>query len=122
MLRLPSVKTLVDSKLVDSPEQARTLRRMMRHPSKGLPPATQKWAESCYNPPEIQELRMRIADELTEGHGVEYCRARNGSGFSYVNQGDTYNSTIVRTGKGNYRVACWGDVVEAWERRGIRFD
>lgn len=65
---------------------------------------------------------MQIANELTGGHGVEYCRARNGSGFHCVNRGDTYVATIVRTGKETYRVACWGDVVEAWERRGVRFE
>lgn len=119
---LPSVKALLAYGLADTPADARKLRETMRHPSKGLPPKTAAWAGACYHPPTTGDLRLRIADELTGGFGVETLYDTRGRWVcDYVNHGDTYTPTIVRTAPNHYRVACWGDVVEAAERRGIRF-
>lgn len=127
MLTLPSVKSLLSARLADTPAEARALRQSMRKArafcdAGTLPPATAAWARSCYNPPDTGELRMAIADELTHGHGVEtLIDARGRWVADYVNHGDTYAPTIVRTRANCYRVACWGDLVEAAERRSNRF-
>jgi len=58
-------------------------------------------------------------DEPSKGFfGKERVCYENGKwAFSYVNTGDTYNPTIVWTGK-SYILTTMGDMVETIERRG----
>lgn len=75
---------------------------------------------------DVIQLRMEIIDKLTQGYGIEsivipgvwidkYWMDNCGL---YVNQGDTYNRTIVYdTENGNYICTSWGDFYETLESR-----
>lgn len=63
-------------------------------------------------------------DKILETHGVEVLARESGAPARhyYCNAGDTYTATILFSCvSGSFRVACWGDVVEAEERRGIKY-
>lgn len=83
-------------------------------------PQTSAWIRQCYNMPDDTELIMSAIDELTGGFGVEAIRHPNDSDkliAEYVNQGDTYATTIVRDMEsGEYILTCYGDWLEGWEQ------
>jgi hypothetical protein len=66
---------------------------------------------------------LREADRALNGHGVEYIDSREDTmrsrdGISYVNMGDTYDTTLLFDHKtGRFSVGAWGDVVERQPRR-----
>lgn len=65
---------------------------------------------------------MSRANDLLRGHGVEQLdvltRRRGRRRALYVNQGDTYNNTLIYDlYTARFLVTSWGDLVEAWERR-----
>jgi len=66
---------------------------------------------------------LREADRLLNGHGVEYIQShadtmRSQDGLSYVNMGDTYDTTLLYDHKtGRFSVGSWGDIVERQPRR-----
>jgi hypothetical protein len=66
---------------------------------------------------------LREADRVLNGHGVEYIDSREDTmrsrdGISYVNMGDTYDTTLLFDYKtGRFSVGSWGDVVERQPRR-----
>ena len=75
-------------------------------------------------PPSLAwEGKIRAADKLLGTYGVEWlgfeCSRwdNHPTGFDYCNAGDPYVATLIHTAKGHFRVACWGDMVEAHERR-----
>lgn len=90
--------------------------------------ACDRWVRECYHEPSKHEQQLEAVNELLGGHGVEALDihesdyyADNGVRmcpmYSYVNMGDTYNTTILRDHKRHrWVVAAWGDVVE-WEER-----
>lgn len=117
-MRLPSVKTLQAAFPDLSKEDAELLRAILRqdtrprhHPEKF--PKTLAWIKACYNVPKIAEVNMHAADELLAGHGVEavFSNGAMWPWLEYVNTGDPYIATLCRV-DGNYRVACYGDIVE----------
>ena len=61
---------------------------------------------------------LEVVDELMDGNGVEYIDShadtmRSQDGLSYVNMGDTYDSTLLYDHKtGRFSVGSWGDIVE----------
>lgn len=60
---------------------------------------------------------LEAADRMLNGNGVEYI-AGVGGGLSYVNMGDTYDTTLLYDEKSNrFVVASWGDIVENQPRR-----
>jgi hypothetical protein len=128
MRKAPSIKRLV-SGLGITPQQAETIRRIIKGPAPTDEttefPQTARWIRSCYNMPLPGDRRMAAIDETLGTHGVEAI-FRADAGFSeaplltYCNAGDTYAATIVRHWGGTYAVACWGDVVESLERRGVK--
>lgn len=77
------------------------------------------------------ESALTEIDRALGGHGVESlnlpdgdpehhtdCGVRFCPAFSYVNMGDPYTLTVLRDHEnGAWIVACYGDVVEWWERR-----
>jgi hypothetical protein len=82
-----------------------------------------KWARedgaSVTQTPEGRlESRLGTISRLLGGHGVEYVEAANGSffhpyGFSYVNMGDTYKTTILYDwNKRRFLLCSVGDMVE----------
>lgn len=61
-------------------------------------PKTQHWCNQCYNPPSQNELVMAALDDVLDGFGVEAIFDPDDSSNligTYVNQGDTYNATVV---------------------------
>ena len=66
---------------------------------------------------------LEEADRLLNGHGVEYIQSqadtmRSQDGLSYVNMGDTYDTTLLYDHKtGRFSVGSWGDIVERQPRR-----
>jgi len=98
---MPSVKTLVEGLRITK-EQAKILREKMEV-GKGL---------GYYN-------------KISNGCGIESIGLPEGCfdncqeaevHIQYVNHGDSYAITLLKV-NGNYRVGCWGDVVEAYDRR-----
>ena len=61
---------------------------------------------------------LEVVDELMDGNGVEYIDShadtmRSQDGLSYVNLGDTYDTTLLYDHKtGRFSVGSWGDIVE----------
>lgn len=82
-------------------------------------PSVRAWVAQCYHRPQVAELKIAALNELLEGYGVEgFCTDDSGrSGVSYVNFGDTYETTILlitdRYRGPRWRVSSWGDFVEA---------
>jgi hypothetical protein len=66
---------------------------------------------------------LEEADRLLNGNGVEYIQShadtmRSQDGLSYVNKGDTYDTTLLYDHKtGRFSVGSWGDIVERQPRR-----
>ena len=66
---------------------------------------------------------LEEADRLLNGNGVEYIQShadtmRSQDGLSYVNMGDTYDTTLLYDHKtGRFSVGSWGDIVERQPRR-----
>lgn len=128
MRRAPSIKTLIE-RLGTTPQQAETIRRIIKGPAPTDEstefPQTARWIRSCHNMPLPGERRMAAIDETLGTHGVEAIFRAN-AGFSesplvtYCNAGDPYAATVVRYRGGTYALACWGDIVESLERRGVR--
>ena len=84
---------------------------------KGLTPpevyeSVSKWISQCYHLPMLHEQKMEALNEILEGYGVEAIETATYVAARYVNLGDTYTPTILRTSKGHYRLQSWGDFVE----------
>jgi hypothetical protein len=85
-------------------------------------PTTTHWVTTCYNHPTNQdEIAMEMFNELLDGFGVEAIRSEgehvDNYHFdivaTYVNMGDTYNTTVVYdTIDKRFMVTSWGDFVE----------
>lgn len=120
-MRYPSVRTL-SAIFGDNAKDARAILVGEKDPEEY--PVVAQWVRECYNRPSRAELKMAALNELGEFYGVEVCfstRSHTVPEFSYLNAGDTYAETLVRYRSGTYRVTTWGDVVEAMERRGVKF-
>lgn len=92
-------------------------------------PSTARWINQCFNVPGQDEIIMSMLDELLEGHGVEVICVggewvdsyHHDIVASYVNMGDTYDTTVVLDHRsGRYLVTSWGDFVEGidWPKMG----
>jgi hypothetical protein len=109
MRRIPSIKTLTPV-FGGKSSEARKILGMTRSELEALPAGAARVAE-CYHPPKTYDLRLTCLDALGETCGVEAFQLRDGSYCDYLNTGDTYTPTLLRF-RGNYRVACWGDIAE----------
>ncbi len=81
--------------------------------------SVQRWIAQCYNEPDSNALVMCAIDQLLDAHGVEAIHGRDVDRYhgdivaEYVNQGDTYDSTIIHDNiAGRYRLMSWGDFVD----------
>lgn len=79
--------------------------------------AVNDWIKDCYNEPTLNEQIMCAINAILDGHGVESLTIDNGDccgdqEFSYVNMGDTYNTTVILDEDGNFMLGCWGDIAE----------
>lgn len=62
--------------------------------------------------------KLGAINTLIEGYGVEYLEYVDSSyAGAYVNMGDTYNATILKTANGTFRLTTWGDFVETSRKR-----
>ena len=98
----PSLKTL-DDRLNLGGEEGKSLKYFMQ--------AGQRQAALDY------------ANELLGGNGIEYIESqqdtmRHREGLSYVNMGDTYDTTLIYDhATGRFYVGAWGDWVERYPKR-----
>ncbi len=119
-MNLPSVKTL---KTI-SPDRAKELRMVLETTSRneletlfGIDtkyPVTCARYLTCYNLMSLDHAIMLIADEILGTHGIEHTpRGSNAKSpaIDYCNAGDPYVTTLLYV-NGNFRVGCWGDIVE----------
>ena len=106
----PSIKKLAEV-FGDNAKQAKAVLLMTRKELLEHPAASARFAE-CYRPPQTWDLRMTVLNELAGTYGVEAFETSAGW-CEYLNAGDTYAATLVRF-KGNYRIACWGDIAERY--------
>ncbi len=86
-------------------------------------PATEKWANSCYNPLPAKDRKLSALNELLGMHGVEPIRSEgawdNYYGdcvAEYLNTGDSYAATVLLDHqRGKWMLTTYGDYVEAME-------
>ena len=120
---IPSVKLL--SRYFDR-DQAKRIRRIMEIPTVADSyESVQRWVSQCYNPPRWIERAMRALNEEMHGFGVECIKGEYIDKFwddviaTYVNMGDTYNTTILfDTRTDLFKVTSHGDWVESYEKKG----
>lgn len=124
----PSVKTIMRIEGMDR-ERAVLLRRVLKCGGRSALadiaaekpesfPKLDKWLKSCWAVPSRPEIKMRMADEIIGGFGVEGAGEVDmhyGPPLEYVNLGDTYDMTLCRF-RGRYMVCSLGDIVERHER------
>lgn len=123
MVRYPSVKTLLSIPGL-SREDAIKLRKVLDGRIKPWDLFTDIAEPHCGSPASFAwEAKMKAADKILGTHGVEWlgyeCTRweNHPEGFDYCNAGDTYNWTLIHVPGKGFRVGCWGDMVEAHERR-----
>ncbi len=115
-MKKPSIKKLEEA----FPGKGKELRRIleMKRSELLLHPAGEARVRDCYHSPPTSDIRMHVLDSAAETCGVEYIASRKDTytefhGIDYLNTGDAYALTIVRSCKtGSYRVSSWGDIVE----------
>jgi hypothetical protein len=113
---MPSIKTLEFA----FPGKGKELREalLMSKAQLSEHPAGEARIKECFHPPACSDLRMHVLNAIAECHGIEYIASNKDSftaalGIEYLNVGDPYVATIIRSCEtGNYRVACYGDIVE----------
>lgn len=119
-MKTPSIKTL--SQVFSNPEQAKKILQMTRNELLQTPAGSARNAE-CYNPPKTYDLRLVVLNALENSfHGVEWLEADKGVyvGASYLNTGDTYNTTLIYWNQ-SYRVQSVSDFIETMQRQGVKF-
>lgn len=85
--------------------------------------SVEKWVAQCHNAPSKDERRLCALNQLTEGHGTEAIKPDDEvyPKMVYVNQGDTYTTTILHDLETNeFLLGCWGDWLEKWEQENPR--
>ena len=112
-MRYPSVKNLAT--LTDDVDTAKRVRRILDGTeSPETVEQTAEWVRQCYYRPSKGELKMHACNVLLGGYGVEACWKHSDTYWptlTYINMGDTYTPTLVRTAR-SYRVTDWGSIVE----------
>lgn len=93
-MRLPSVKTLMSIGITR--DTAKAIRAILERES-------------------VPRYALMLCSELlTAAYGVEHiAKGHNAKSpaIAYCNMGDTYTTTLMLV-RGNFRVRCWGDIVE----------
>lgn len=116
-MNLPSIKTLDRA----FPGKGAILRKLLESSAAvRAHPAAVALDRECYNPPSLAELRLTALDAEAGTYGVEAVwhegegpNACIGSpAFEYLNVGDMYTATIIRSGTGRYFVGDIGSIIE----------
>ena len=107
----PSIETLERA----FPGKGATLRTLLKSKHAVLDhPAVIALVANCYNMPSMVYMRLMACNAELEGYGIEHVEAGSNTrslGFDYVNMGDTYNATLIRTDTGRYIVGSLVDIV-----------
>jgi len=105
----PSIKTLNKA----FPGKGKELRFLIDGgPTRGYK-SVQDWEAQCHHVLPYRERRMCAINEVIEGYGVEYLRAKGKHpSYEYINMGDTYTTTLLCDEEGRFCVASIGDIVE----------
>lgn len=112
--RLPSVKTIIS-----------VFGREFAHDGKD-PVKTANEIRRIMGTSRTSDDALQALDKVMGTHGVEFTAQHPhsypvGRSFRYLNTGDTYAATIIRY-DGRWILGSWGDLLEALERRGIKFE
>jgi hypothetical protein len=82
---------------------------------------TAAWVRQCWNRPSRDELILDAIGHVLESYGTEAIWGPDSCVepiAAYANMGDTYAATVIHDlERDTWHVGCWGDFVEAWERR-----
>lgn len=85
-----------------------------------------KWVKECYNRPSYIERLEKALNEVLKGYGNEAVFSQgsfNYPAFTYVNMGDTYDTTLIRDyDKGRWVISSMGDYIEYKEKKGFQFN
>src|SRR5262245_26797763 len=113
---IPSVRTIEQGLGVDH-AKAKLIRGILDGSRSPIMVSTQAadYLRQCQNKPPDYLLKLWAVNQLLGAHGVEGTPAGKGKrspALDYVNMGDTYDATVVRVGKRQYRICSWGDIVE----------
>jgi hypothetical protein len=106
---IPSIKTIRQIRSGGKPldgSTAATVRKLMEDAEAG--------GFNFAHPHRAARIAMGKLDAIIGGYGVEFIPAGTGSrspSIRYVNLGDTYETTVLYM-RGQFRIGCWGDVVE----------
>lgn len=66
-----------------------------------------------YNRPDRRYARMLALNHYLEMYGVEHAGQCGERGFSYLNTGDAYGTTLIQfDDKASIFIGTWGDIVE----------
>ena len=127
MPNLPSIKTLESH----WPGKGKVLRGLL---DGSVSPdgfeSVRNWERQCFHPPCDTEKVLEALNEVLEGYGTEAMHSEDmwvnsywrETAFAYVNQGDTYTATICYIpDEERFVVSCWGDLMESFERKGVKF-
>jgi hypothetical protein len=117
----PSIKSLSQIKNCDTKLTRRILEckdmtalAYIRDEKQELFASVDQWIYSCHNPPSFHSIKMAMLDKAIDTYGVKYISHGLNSrspAIEYLNTGDPYTSTLLFV-NGQYRVGCWGDIVE----------
>ena len=84
----------------------------------------QRWLDQCYHRPSATEVAMEALNEVLGTHGTEAVWSGDSYYkplFVYLNTGDSYQMTLIyRYDLERYQVASVGDLIEMFERRGVK--
>lgn len=127
--RVPSVHKLETELNLDR-ETARKIRAIFKGK---LDPRTveqtDKWVRRGHSNPSEIEQRLHAADVLLGTHGVEVLDSnredfwRHAPEVYYCNAGDTYAATLCyEPAYDRVTIASWGDMLEWYEKRGVKFE
>lgn len=80
-------------------------------------PGTQKWCSQCHNLPCQNSLVLSALNDVLGGHGIEGITSPDDHKIigEYINQGDSYDPTIVHDTENNtFVLTTWADWYESW--------
>jgi hypothetical protein len=75
--------------------------------------------ESCHNSHTASRVMREVAESHGVGYGIEgFCDDVGRHGISYINMGDTYDTTIIfRSESERFSIGDWGSIVERYPSR-----
>jgi hypothetical protein len=117
-MTLPTIASLTELAHGDR-ALALKIRHVIRYglpPDEDLPASVQSWLRACYHRPRNHEIKMATFDAWLNLYGVEAIFRRPNDAwpaYEYLNTGDLYDATLVRSQSGRYRVTDIGSILES---------